>query len=321
MPRASIVIPAYNAERLIARVLNACLAQDLTADVIVVDDGSSDRTSEIVRRYPVQYVYQANQGPAQARNTGWRMARGDIICFTDSDCVPAPDWVSRLVERHVSPQIAGVGGTYDIANPGNLLATCVQEEIVQRHLGMPEYVDFLGSFNVAYRRDVLEEVGGFDTSYQSASGEDNDLAYRVARRGYRLVFTRDAKVSHYHPENLWRYLRQQFWHGYWRMKLYREHPRMARGDVYGGILDFLRPPLALATACLVPFCFLPPVLHLLSALLVMLLSLSIPMALAIVGRTRQVKYLAMIPLTFLRSYARGGGLVAGVLSFFVLWRS
>jgi cellulose synthase/poly-beta-1,6-N-acetylglucosamine synthase-like glycosyltransferase len=320
-PLVSVVIPAYNAEGLIAQVAEACLAQDYPrTEVIIVDDGSTDGTGEAVQQHPVQYIQQPNRGPAAARNTGWRAAKGEIVCFTDSDCLPAEDWVSRLAECYTSADVGGVGGTYDIANDNNLLALCVHEEIVQRHLRMPKFVNYLGSFNASYRRAVLEQVGGFDESYRTASAEDNDLAYRVIGRGHKLVFTREAVVAHHHPDNLWRYLRQQFWHGYWRMSLYRKHPRMAGGDAYSGIADYAQPPLAVATVCLAPFSFLLPVAYLALALFIILLVLQFPMPLAILRRTGDRRCLALSAATLLRAYARGWGMMLGVLRFFLFRR-
>jgi len=316
---ATIVVPAYNAACTIGACVEACLNQDYAAvEVVVTDDGSTDDTARIVRRYPVHYLRQENAGPASARNRGWRAAAGGIICFTDSDCVPAPDWVSRLVEQYSSEEVAGVGGTYDIVNDDNLLARCTHEEIVQRHLEMPRYVDYLGAFNVSYRRAVLEGVGGFDESYRAASGEDNDLAYRVKKQGYRLVFTREARVAHYHPSNLWQYLGQQFWHGYWRMKLYRQHPDMSKGDVYGGLLDFIQPPLCVVTLTLMPLALIWPLLWGLVGVLALLdLGLQVPNTVRIFRRAGEVKLWALAPITWLRGYARGLGMAMGVWNFLV----
>jgi glycosyltransferase involved in cell wall biosynthesis len=321
-PSVSIVIPAYNAANLIRLVLDACLAQDYAdVEVIVVDDGSTDDTGSIVQQYPVKYVFQENSGPAAARNAGWRQAKGEIVCFTDSDCLPAKDWVSRLIERYEADDIAGVGGTYDIANSDSLLAVCVHEEIVQRHLRMPPYVNYLGSFNASYRWRVLRDVKGFDESYRMASGEDNDLAYKVIAMGYRLAFTREAKVAHHHPTRLWRYLRTQFWHGYWRVKLYVRHPGMSRGDAYGGLLDFMRPPLALLTLWALASAFLMTHVAWLPLVLMGLqLALQLPMTLSLTWRTRQAKCFALVPIVFLRGYARAFGMVLGVIRFLILDR-
>ncbi len=319
-PEISIVIPAYNASKTLPFAIEACLQQEYPegkVEIIVVDDGSSDNTGSIVQKYPVRYIYQHNRGPASARNTGWLAADGRIVCFTDADCVPAKNWVAQLVVEYASDDIAGVGGTYDIANADNLLAGCVHEEIVQRHLKMPRYVDYLGSFNASYRRRVLEEVGGFDESYRMASGEDNDLAYRVIEHGYKLVFTREAKVAHYHPTKLWQYLTDQFWHGYWRIKLYRGHPRMMRGDVYGGLLDLIQPPLALLILVLLPLAHLTLVAYLVSVLMSAVVAMQIPRPVAIIRRTGRMRYVALAPITFLRAFARGLGLAVGLVKFFI----
>lgn len=317
----TIVIPAYNTARTIAPCIEGCLAQDYPGvEIVIVDDGSTDETGHIVQRYPVRYIRQENAGPACARNRGWQTATGEVVCFTDSDCVPAPDWVSRLVEEYVLEKIAGVGGTYDIVNKGNLLAECIHEEIVQRHLKMPKYVNYLGSFNVSYRRSVLEEVEGFNETYRIASGEDNDLAYSIIKRGYKLAFTNLAQVAHYHPDNLRQYLRQQFWHGYWRIQIYRNHPDMASGDSYGGIADFLQPPLAMLTLGALLFSFLPFMAYLFFTLLVIGWGLAWLMPLAIIQRTEQKRCLYLVPVLFIRSYARGLGMTLGVIRFFIFRR-
>ena len=129
----------------------------------------------------------------------------------------------------------------------------VHEEIAVRHGQFGAEVDFLGSFNVAYRKEAFDAAGGFDDSFTRASGEDNDLAYRLRGAGNVLRFAKDAVVAHYHPECLWPYLRTQARHGYWRMKLYAKHPGRARsGDQYAGPADLAGPPLSLVLLGMAP---------------------------------------------------------------------
>jgi len=92
---------------------------------------------------------------------------------------------------------------------------------------------------------VLEQVGGFDESFPTASAEDNDLSYRIRQAGYRIAFRPDCRVAHHHPENLWRYLRTQCVHGFWRSRLYRKHPAFMSGDDYTRPRDMLDVVLAL----------------------------------------------------------------------------
>ncbi|MEI8175711.1 MAG: glycosyltransferase, partial [Candidatus Omnitrophota bacterium] len=316
-PSISIIIPAYNADRTIAQTLEACLAQDYPKDaleIIVVDDGSTDDTKDIVARYPVRYIAQKNAGPAAARNRGWRAAKGELICFTDADCIPEKAWATKIARGYESDNVGAVGGSYDIANPRSLLASCIHQEILARHESMPRSVRALGSYNLSVRRELLERVGGFDEMYRTSSGEDNDLSYRLLREGKQLMFDRSIVVAHHHPENLGRYLRTQFWHGYWRVRLYLGHPSMAQGDDYSGIVDYLQPVVAVAAVgagALAPL--LPIAGKIAAALLVIEVALQVPMIARVVRRAPRARYLFLLFVTFMRAFARGLGMARGVL--------
>lgn len=232
--QVSIVIPAFNAEKTIAQTIQACLNQDYAhvKEVIVIDDGSTDGTGERVRGAGVSCVRQNNAGPAQARNKGAALAAGDVICFTDADCVPHPNWVRSLMWHFSDPAVGAVMGSYGIANPQSWLARAVYQEIMFRHRRMPVYPKAFGSYNVAIRKTVFDNVGGFNGEYPYASGEDNDLSYRMLSCGYKIFFAKDALVDHHHPEMIKKYLREQYRHGFWRFKMYRAYPKMMRGDNY-----------------------------------------------------------------------------------------
>ena len=95
----SVIIPAYNEENTIESCLNSLLNQTIgkeSYEVIVVDDGSTDSTSEIIKRYPVKLFRQGNSGPATARNLGAKNSSGEIILFTDADCVAEPNWIEEM---------------------------------------------------------------------------------------------------------------------------------------------------------------------------------------------------------------------------------
>lgn len=321
----SIVIPAYNAERTLEACLRACLDQTYPeTEVIVADDGSTDGTPEIAARFGVRYIRQGNRGPAAARNMGARVACGEIIAFTDSDCIPQRDWIAQLVGGF-EPGVAAVGGTYGIANPDRLLARLVHEEIVVRHARFKNEVDFLGSFNVAYRKDAFDAVHGFDESYTAASGEDNDLAYRLQDAEGTLRFCRAAVVAHHHPVRLLSYLRTQMWHGYWRVKIYsRHHGRARTGDRYASGFELLTPPAMLVLLGLTPLgaavalhgCGLYIAAGLL-ALLAMLGCAHVPMTLQMWRNARRVEMLLFPGLALLRDAARAFGLGYGFYRFYL----
>lgn len=312
----SVVVPARDSAATLGKCLDACLDQDYPhLEVIVVDDGSQDATAAVAARYPVRLIRQANAGPAAARNRGWRAAQGEIVCFTDADCVPARDWVRSLLAGYHSHEVAGVGGSYDIANPGSFLAHLIHAEIRYRHSRMPRLVDYLGGFNLSYRRRILEEVGGFDESYPAPSAEDNELSYRVIKAGYRLVFTPRARVAHHHPERIFPYLRSQFRHGYWRVKLYRDHPDMARGDAYAGVLDLLQPPLALLGLAGLPLLLLPSGWWVSLLAWGLLLGMEIVQSLTMAWGRKEPRLLCWWLMAFPRSLARGLGMLAGLARF------
>jgi glycosyltransferase involved in cell wall biosynthesis len=318
--KVSVVIPAYNAQQTIAEAVEQSVAQakgPMEVEVVVVDDGSVDDTAKIAQSAGAIVIKQENAGPAAARNRGWKSATGQVICFTDSDCVPMSGWLENLLDGFRDRQVGAVAGSYEIANTGSWLAHWVHQEIMERHKRMPPFVRAFGSYNVAIPRYMLEATGGFDPKYRQASGEDNDLSYRIIKKGWRIAFRPQAKVAHHHPERVWKYLLEQYRHGFWRAKLYQDHPDMLRGDDYTRLRDRLEPifvlgilgfPL-LAVLGMVPFVW--PLFFV--VLLYFSIQLSWPVSWWLgEGKADALPYCGV---TFLRGFARTFGLVAGFLRF------
>ncbi len=242
----SVIVPAYNAAATIGKTLEALSKQNCFQpfEVIVVDDGSSDNTADIVSSFAlVRYVRQDNAGPASARNHGAQLAQGEYLAFTDSDCIPHENWIAELMQGFGKKEVGVVAGSYGIANPESLLARCIYKEILWRHMNlMPEYPNAFGSYNFCVKKEVFNAVGGFNTAYRNASGEDNDLSYKAIGAGWRIYFQPKALVDHYHPTRVVKYLKEQFRHGFWRVKMYQDHPRMMRGDGYTFWKDIIEVP-------------------------------------------------------------------------------
>ena len=211
--------------------------------------------------------------------------------------------------------VVGVGGSYCNLFPDNLLATLIHEEIIARHRRMPREVDFLATFNVIYRRSVLEATRGFNESLKLA--QDAEFAYRVRATGDRLNFVLESKVGHHHPTNLWRYLKTQSRQGYYRVTLYREHPTKISGDAYAGLVDYLQPPLACLSVLLMIAAVMAAVASSAAFALLMMLSVLCVVLLAIlqlpwvarVAPAMKVRSLAFIPFGILRAFARGFGMM------------
>ncbi len=318
-PRVSVVIPAYNAQRTIAHTIQALLAQTYSGDVeiIIVDDGSTDRTPQVIQSFrEAKYIRQDNAGPAAARNKGAATSKGVFILFTDSDCIPRKNWVETMIQCFVENTIGVVSGSYGIANPQHFLARCIHREILFRHQQlMPHYPKAFGSYNFGIRRHVFFEAGGFDESYRQASGEDNDLSYKVFKKGYRIYFARDALVDHYHTTRINKYLKEQFRHGFWRAKMYGDHPEMARGDDYTFWKDIIEIPLAFLFCGALGFS-----LFRIWFLKFFILIIAIPFLMLEICFGFKMLHGISVSLyfgfvMFLRSFARGFGLSTGILVF------
>ena len=158
----------------------------------------------------------------------------------------------------LSSEISVVAGSYGIVNSQYILARCIHAEIIFRHKKfLPQNPKSFGSYNFAIRRKVFEDLGGFDTSYRHASGEDNDFSYKIIKAGHKIFFQPQAQVKHVHQTSLIKYLKEQFRHGFWRVKMYLDHPEMTQGDDYTFWKDILEVPLVFASflVCfLVLFC-------------------------------------------------------------------
>lgn len=319
-PAVTLVVPGRNASRTLEKCLTAATRR-LTAgdleEILYVDDGSEDDSPEIAAGAGVRCLQAGGLGPGGARNVGWRAATGELVWFIDADCVVAEDTLRLLLETLKDDRVGGVGGSYANAVPGSHLARLIHAEIRERHLAMGAEVDYLGSFNVVYRRSVLDEVGGFDEDWMNGpgapGGEDADLSYRVSDAGYRLQLRADARVAHHHPVQLWSYLRAQRLHGFWGVRLYRRHPSRRRRNSYSGLLDHLQPPLAtlsVGTAPLAAFGAISAGLP--SVFAAGLLLSTLPMTYRLMRRRGgEMAWFAV--LAMIRALARGVGLTWGVL--------
>ena len=210
----SIVIPTYNRIKDLSRCLELIRMQDVQQweiELIIVDDGSSDGTEGMMKEIQqegclnLKYIRQNNQGPAVARNIGIREAMGVIIVFIDDDSFVQPGWLTELLKPFSvgDSKIAGVRGEVisDNDDPSSLSA----------ELGKYIYASkprTSATNNMAYRKDVLLEVGLFDERFKYAAGEDTDLGSRVKDLGYQIAFAPEAVVRHPH-ENSWDIFRRK----------------------------------------------------------------------------------------------------------------
>lgn len=199
MPRVSVVVPTYRRPDLLERCLAALLHETLACDayeIIVCDDGPSDQVRDVVGAARsgaapcpnIRYVaVVGTQGPAGARNKGWRAALAPIIAFTDDDTIPDPGWLEAGLDAMDSDADAVVG---TIQMPLPPRPTDLERDAAR--LTQAEFV----TANCFVRRDVLEALGGFDERFTLAWREDSDLHFSLLERGCRVVAAPQALVVH-----------------------------------------------------------------------------------------------------------------------------
>lgn len=222
-PMVSVIIPAFNSEATIGALLESLMALDYRRDrleIIVVDGGSIDRTREIAQRYPVKVIVETRRGINVARNTGVRNSCGEILAFTDSDCVVPRDWVKKIVEAFSDSRIGCLGGSV-MRYEDDFLARYADESVMpvlrrfrRRELlsGVKPIFRYPAGCNMAFRRNAIEKAGLFDERIRYGFDED-ELVERVCRSGYLMLLDPNIIVLHKHRGSLRGLLRQSFNYG------------------------------------------------------------------------------------------------------------
>jgi len=216
LPPITVYVPCYNAEPWLERVLQGALAQTLPPDeVIVVDDGSRDRTVEIATRYPVTVIRQdRNRGLAAARNAALRAARNELVAALDSDVVPEREWLARLAGHFADRKVA-LGGGKLVEAVDRSMADRWRATHLRQHWGdvAVENPRFVFGANTMARRPAVIEAGGYDERLRT-NGEDFDLSQRLRERGWTTFYEPAAVCGHLREDTVgsalttfWRYRR------------------------------------------------------------------------------------------------------------------
>jgi GT2 family glycosyltransferase len=249
-PRVSVVVCSYNGGGTLEQCLASLGQLDYPAyEVIVVNDGSTDETRAILARFPeVRAIHQPNRGLSVARNVGLRAASGAIVAYTDSDCFADPDWLTHLVYQLQRSGAAAVGGP-NLTPEDGWLAACVGAAPGQptHVLESDQVAEHIPGCNMAFRREALEAINGFDPRYRKA-GDDVDVCWRLQQAGYWITFAPGAFVWHHRRQTPRAYFRQQAGYGEAEALLQFKHPDKFnsrgngkwRGVLYGTSLQGLR---------------------------------------------------------------------------------
>lgn len=248
--KISVVIPTYKRPALLGRCIDALLNQTFPAEafeMIVVSDGVDEATANLleampVRKYPALHYYElpARSGPAAARNLGWMLARGDLILFTDDDCIPSDGWLAAMwfaYQKTPETRVAFSGRTLV---PISKNPTDYEKNISQ--LASAEFI----TANCASTKRALEAVGGFDERFRMAWREDSDLQFKYMVNGIPIRKVEGALVTHPVRKAPWGISIREERKGMFNALLYKKFPRLYREKIephrpwhYYGIAFFL----------------------------------------------------------------------------------
>jgi glycosyltransferase involved in cell wall biosynthesis len=243
-PRVSVVVCSYNGAATLRECLDSLMRLEYPDfEVILVDDGSTDDTRAIANDYPqVFYHHQANHGLSVARNEGARLASGEIIAYTDSDCVADEHWLMYLVQAMQDQNVEAIGGPNVTPVSDGWVAKCIAASP-----GNPSHVmlddqhaEHVPGCNLAIRRNTLLGMGGFDPQFRQA-GDDVDICWRLLDADLAIGYAPGAMVWHHRRATVSAFIKQQKGYGRSEAMVHFKHPQRCssfgrscwRGIIYG----------------------------------------------------------------------------------------
>ena len=255
MKEVSVVVCTYNRRKMFEECLESLLNQSYPKDKyeIIVVDSSDDYSESLAENYKekarkrgieLKYIYQKPSGFSAARNLGIKNAESEIICYTDDDCIADEKWIENLVKGFTDGRVGGVGGRIDAYNPYNPKTLVEKYGVSFDQKGISKISLITG--NAAYRKEILEEVGMFDTKLKGF--EDIDLGIRVKLKGYALKFAPNAIIFHRNYKTVKQLIKRNYRDGIYLACLSKKYTKHFNPQYYAFIF-LLR---ALRTLILLP---------------------------------------------------------------------
>ena len=230
-PLVTVVVTVYNSEQTLRGCLESIMKLEYPRDklkIIVVDDGSTDNSLNIVKEYHVGLVQKSHGGYPSAMNTGIKNAHGNIIMIIDSDIIVAKDWLSKVLEEFTDSKVGIVGGYIRTVETKSFWSRLAGYELEDRyHKLKSKYVDYLSTTCTAYKREVFDDVGFFDEKLKRDS--DEDFAHRAFKAGWKIVLRKDAVCFHEWKSSLGAYFKQQLNEAKYAVTIFRKAPDLLLG--------------------------------------------------------------------------------------------
>lgn len=209
----SVIIPAFNEENYINYCLESIAklnTMNLNKEIIVVDNGSSDKTQEISKSYNAKVLIKKEGTIGSLRNYGAKTSIGDFIAFLDADCVVPGDWLEKAFNYLSKENRLVLGFRLSIPENSNWVAKCWDLLFTKRNTTIE--VDWVPSGNMIMTREAFASINGFDETLES--NEDYDFCFRIRNQGYKIISCSDTSVIHLRPpQSLTKIFKKELWHG------------------------------------------------------------------------------------------------------------
>jgi len=219
----SIIIPTYNRSRKIVSCLEGISRINYphhSFEVIVVDDGSRIPVQSLIasfyKKMNLTVITQKKAGPSMARNVGAKYAKGDFLVFTDDDCMPSQYWLQKLSLRFKSSMghvVVGRSVNFLVENIFDTVSQMPIEYLHAYYNQNPDQARFVNSNNMSLPTKDFRAVGGFDTGFSNAGGEDREFCENLRYHGYRIIYAPEVIVYHFHGLTFSSFCRQHFNYG------------------------------------------------------------------------------------------------------------
>ncbi len=213
----SVYIPSYNVEKFIGLCIEHLLAQTYSPDeILVINDGSTDKTIEIAQKYPVKIIHhEKNMGLSCARNTGIQNSKNQWVASIDADCMAHPDWLKKLSHHLDTPNTGGIGGKL-VEHFSNKITDRWRAVHMRQHWWDQQQVNpmFLFGHSNIFNKEAIQKAGGYNPKYRT-NYEDVDICNKIRQTGYNLIYEPTAVVEHYRRDTIYTDLK-----AYWQWTLF-----------------------------------------------------------------------------------------------------